>query len=93
MTLDYTFTALIVKLRVDLSPELAESVIAHPNFCNIRITITATSGDLSSMFVNYLKDVSALSAMIRSVRERNIEIHLEAERALLPQPFAFGYPN
>ena len=31
--------------------------------------------------------------MIRSVRECNIEIYLEAERILLPQLFAFGYPN
>ena len=31
--------------------------------------------------------------MIRSVRECNIEIHVEAERALLPQLFAFGHPN
>ena len=45
------------------------------------------------MFVNCLKDVSALLAMIRSVRECNIEMHLEAERALLPQLFAFGHPN
>ena len=45
------------------------------------------------MFVNYLKDVFALLAMIRSVRECNIEKHLEAERALLPQLFAFGHPD
>ena len=42
------------------------------------------------MFVN---NVSALLAMIRSVRECNIEMHLEAEKTLLPQPFAFGHPN
>ena len=53
-TLDDTFTALIGKLRVDPSPALAESVIAHPNFCIIRSVITATSETLSSMFVNYL---------------------------------------
>ena len=45
------------------------------------------------MFVNYLKYVSVLLAMIRSVRECNTEMHLEAERALLPQLFALGHPN
>ena len=45
------------------------------------------------MFVNYLKDVSALLAIIRSVRECNIEMHLEAERALPPQLFVFDHPN
>ena len=33
--------------------------------------------------LNYLKDVSPLFAMIRSVWEYNIEMHLEGERALL----------
>ena len=69
LTHDDTFTALIGKLRIDPSPALGESVITHPNFCNIRDAITATSGTLSSMFVNYLKDVSALLAMIRFVRK------------------------
>ena len=54
LTHDDTFTALISKLRVDPSSALAESVIAHPNFCNIRSAITAPSETLSSMFVNYL---------------------------------------
>ena len=31
--------------------------------------------------------------MIRSVRACNIEMHLEAGRACLPQLFAFGHPN
>ena len=31
--------------------------------------------------------------MIRSVKECNIEMHLEAESALLPQLFAFVHPN
>ena len=43
LTLDDTFTALIGKLRVDPSSVLAESVIAHPNFCNSKSAITATS--------------------------------------------------
>ena len=46
LTLDDTFTARIGKLRNDPSPALAESVIAYPNFCNIRRAITATSGTL-----------------------------------------------
>ena len=45
------------------------------------------------MLLNYLKDVSALLAIIRFVRECNIQMHLEAERALLPQSLAFGHLN
>ena len=62
LTLDDTFTALIGKLRVDPSSALAESVIAHPNFCNIRSAITVTCGTLSSMFLNYVQDISAYKA-------------------------------
>ena len=43
LTFDDTFVGLIDKLRVDPSPTLVGSVIAHPNFCNIRSAITATS--------------------------------------------------
>ena len=93
LTLDDTFTALIGKLRVDSSPTLVESVRAHLNFCNIRSTITATSGALSSMFLNYHKDVSPLLAIIRFVRECNTGMHLEAERALLLQLLALSQPN
>ena len=45
------------------------------------------------MFVNYFKDVSALLTIIRPVRRCNIEMNLEAERALLPQLFPFGHQN
>ena len=93
LTLDDTFILLIGKLRIDPSPALVESVIAHTNFLSIRSAITATSGTLSSRFVNYLKDVSALIAMIRYVKDCNIEMHLEVEGALLPQCFAFGHQN
>ena len=54
LTLDNTFTTLIGKLRVDACSAFAESVIAHPNFCNIRRAITATSENVSPMSVNYL---------------------------------------
>ena len=85
LTLDDTFTALISKLRVDPSPALASD-------SNIRSAITAISGTLSSMFVNCLKDVSALLAMIRFVRECNIDMHLETDNQT-PQLFTHGHSN
>ena len=69
LTLDDTFTALIGRLRIGPFQALVGYVIAHPNFSNIRSTITATSGTLSPIFVNYLKDVLVFLAMIMSVRE------------------------
>ena len=40
-----------------------------------------------------LKEVANLLALICSVREMSIEQHLQAERAMLPDVFAFGHPN
>ena len=88
---DETFTALNCKIHPFLA--LLESFIVQANFCNIRSTITSTSGTLSSVFINYLKDVSAFLVMIRSVRVFDIEMNLEAERVLLPRHIAFGPPN
>lgn len=45
------------------------------------------------MNIEYLKDVSAMLALVSAVRENHIERHLQAERALLPQLFAFGHMN
>ena len=88
---DETFTALIGKIHPFLA--LLESFIVHANFCNIRSIIRSTSGTLSSIFVNYLKDVSAFLVTIRFVRECDIKMNLEAERVLLPRNIAFGPPN
>ena len=85
---DETFTALIGKIHPFLA--LLESFIVHANFCNIRSIITSTSGTLSSIFVNYLKE---FLVTIRFVRECDIEMNLEAERVLLPRHIAFGPPN
>ena len=88
---DETFTALIGKIHPFLA--LLESFIVHANFCNIRSIIRSTSGTLSSIFVNYLKDVSAFLVTIMFVRECDIEMNLEAERVLLSRHIAFGPPN
>ena len=47
---------------------------------------------MPQMMIEYIKDVSLL-CMVSSVREMAIERHLEAERAFLPQLFAFGHHN
>ena len=59
-------------------------------FCR---NVLSTKGTMSEMVVEYLKDVSSILAMVSAVREMTIERHLQAERALLPQLFAFGHQN
>ena len=41
----------------------------------------------------FLKDVSALLAMVSAVRESNLERHLAAERNMLSLTFAFDHQN
>ena len=41
----------------------------------------------------YLKDVSSLLALVSTVRESNLEQHLQAEREMLKQCFAFDHIN
>ena len=88
MTLDDAFTSLIGKFSGGSSPARVSNSLSL--FFNIRNSITAASGTLSSIFVNYFKSVSALLEMIISIKECYIEMHLEAKRYLVPQLFAFG---
>ena len=59
----------------------------------LRKELLSTTGTESLMIVEYLKDVSCLLALISSVRENCIEHHMQAERALPPQLFAFKHLN
>ena len=73
--------------------ETLETVINNEYFEEVLNDLLYTNGPQSYQFVSYIKDVSLLLSIISSVRENNIERHLEAERALLPDLFAFGHPN
>ena len=53
----------------------------------------AVTGTQSKITIQYLKDVSNLLALVSAVRENNIEKHLQAERRMLKQVFAFDHQN
>eukprot|EP00794_Sanderia_malayensis_P005788 gene5788-6486_t len=55
--------------------------------------LKAEPGAQSQMMIEYLKDVSAMLALVRSVQEKSIDLHLAAEGALLPKCFAFDHVN
>ena len=52
-----------------------------------------TSGTHACMMNHYSKDVSSMLALIFTVREQKFELHLAAERELLPKCFAFNHIN
>ena len=43
--------------------------------------------------LQYIKDISCMLALVYSVREKSIELHIAAERKLLPKLFAFDHVN
>ena len=71
-----------------------DHLISNPEFERLCTELIFGIGDTETeMTIEYLEDVSAMLALISSVREYQIERHLQAERALLPQLFAFGHIN
>lgn len=90
VSLDNTLTSLISKHRMRPSHTSVESVIALTMIFNNRNIVTAKSGILSPIFVNY---VLQLLKVINFVSECNIEMVSKAERALLPKFTTFAYSN
>lgn len=90
VSLDNTLTSLISKHRMRPSHTSVESVIALTMIFNNRNIVTAKSGILSPIFVNY---VLQLLKVIIFVSECNIEMVSKAERALLPKFTTFAYSN
>ena len=52
-----------------------------------------TSCTQACMMNQYIKDVSSMLALISTLREQKFELHLAAERQLLPKCFAFNHIN
>lgn len=82
------------KLQCNPSPSQLENFMSNPEFQNLSSELMSSSGNMQSdMIIGYLKDVSEMLALISAIREKSIERHMQAERALLPQLFAFGHMN
>ncbi len=80
-------------LREHPSPETLITVSTSSAFEELFQIITSTNSPQQSMTVAYLRDISSLLAMVSAVRESSFERHLQAERAMLKQVFAFDHQN
>ena len=58
-------------------------------FCND--LLASSSGTQCQIMIQYINDVSLLLALVSAVREKTIELHVVAERALLTKCFAFNH--
>ena len=88
------FMRSLEKLRCNPSASHLENFMSNPEFQKLSSELMSSSGGTQSdMIIGYLKDVSEMLALISAVREKSIKRHMQAERALLPQLFAFGHMN
>ncbi len=83
----------LTSLRANPSSETLQAVIQLQTFESIFIEIMKTDSPQKKMTVAYLKDISSLLALVSAVREGDFERHLEAERDMLKQVFAFDHQN
>ena len=91
---DADMNSMIAKLRCNTNSETLQVLLNHAPFkqyCDN--LIVSNSGTQCQMMTQYVKDVSLLLALISAVREKTIELHVVAERALLPKCFAFNHIN
>ena len=53
--------------------------------------LTGSSGTMGKWVTNYIRDVSDFLSRIAGYRDKNIELHLQAQRELLPLLFALHH--
>ena len=90
---DADMNSMIAKLRCNTNSETLQVLLNHAPFKQYCDNLIVSSGTQCQMMTQYVKDVSLLLALISAVREKTIELHVVAERALLPKCFAFNHIN
>ena len=87
------FKESIAELRIKPSSENLTAVIQKPEFRTLPANVLHTTGTQSKMMIEYMRDASAMLCFISPGREHSIELHLDAERVLIPKCFACGHPS
>ena len=100
-----SLTSNFTMMNVELLSRL-QSLQRQPNAENLKVIldsnsftqlfeqiITLCEGTESRMMIAYLRDVSSLLALVSAVREADFEHHLQAERDMIKQCFAFNHVN
>ena len=83
----------IVALRRNPTPESITTVTTSDSFLKLFDEIFLVSGPQCEMTICFVRDVSNLLALVSSVREGDIERHMQAERQMLKLLFAFNHQN
>lgn len=93
-TIEPNLLHLLNQLRSCPSSDVLKNVLLNKDFNELfKEATTPASGTESKMTIEYLKDVSALFALVSAVREKDFERHMQAERDMLKHCFAFDHIN
>ena len=81
----------VKNIRLHPSPDSLNDLLSTSLWEGTKKNLLNTSGTMVKWILQYITDVSALLSQITAYREKNIELHLQAQRYLLPLLFAFNH--
>ena len=87
------FISKVKKLREETTHANLLVLCIDENFMQIKQQILAHSGAMDKWVTDYIRDGSKFLSRIAAYRDKNTELHLQAERELLPLLFAFNHQN
>ena len=89
--INQTLLYYLKELSRSRSSDVIEQILGMEEFFQFSSMFMSTTGYLSQMTMQYLKDISMMLAIVSAVREGDIFKHLQAEREMLKLVFAFGH--
>ena len=83
----------VKNIRLHPSPDSLNDLLSTSQWEEIKKNLLNTSGTMGKWILQYITKVNALLSQITAYREKYIELHLQAQRGLLPLMFALNHQN
>ena len=94
MPVEQDMNKAITSLRLSIDLDNLNKLLQSDSFKGYCKMLFSDTSDTQACIMNqYIKDVSSMLALIFAGQEVNFELHLAAERELLPKCFAFTHIN
>ena len=86
-------SVLVMKKRLHPPPDPLNDLLSTSQLGEIQKKLLNTSGTMAKWILQHITDVCALLSEITAYSEKNIELHLQAQRDLMPLLFVFNHQN
>ena len=83
----------VKNIRLHPPPDPLNDLLSTSQWEEIKKNLLNTSGTMAKWILQYITDICALLSEITAFREKNIKLHLQAQRDLMPLLFAFNHQN